>query len=350
MEAAEKLGVALVGAGFMGEIHAGTLAKDPRAELRWVVDPTAAKANKVARQYRASTESRSSSRIRKTPELDDALADEKVGAVYLCTRPRSHFSLATACLKAGKAVFLEKPVTFTLAEARRLEKRAAQQQAPLIVGHVCRFFPEYVRIRDAVQAGDIGTPSMVRASRVMGNPGSWYADPKRSLGVPGDLMLHDIDLVLWMFGRARRAYAFSKARQPPMEEQHVLASLRHHGGTISHLEGSWAHGGGFRTRFEVSGSDGVLEFDSGRLQPLLLQRLGKRGRGSSLVVPESPSLQSPYDRQTEHFLDVVLEGASPRVTIAEAVHALEVALGVAGSARSGKPIDWGRETKKGAAR
>jgi predicted dehydrogenase len=215
---------------------------------------------------------------------------------------------------------------------------ASQRKRRLFVGQVCRFFPEYVSLRQRVQAGDIGRAAMVRASRCMGNPGGWYDDPRHSLGVAGDLMLHDLDLCLWMFGEIERVYAFSRARRPPLGEQHVLASLRHTSGVISHVAASWAHIDGFRTTFEVAGSAGVVEFDSGRRGPLVLKHRKRPGSGDALVVPESPAVRSPYEHEVAHFLDVVEGRTEPRITAAEALRALEIALAVDRSARSGMVV------------
>jgi predicted dehydrogenase len=331
------LGVAVVGAGFMGEIHAAALAKQEDARLRWVLDHSPKKARRLTRAYRSARSTAERGWPKTTESLEAILGDDQVDAVFVCTQPKAHAALAKECLRAGRAVFLEKPITWTVAEGRALLRLAPVKKGRLFVGHVCRFFPEYVQIRERVQAGDIGRPAMVRASRVMGSPGGWYTDPQRSLGVAGDLLLHDFDLALWMFGAAQRVYALSQARRPPIEEQHVLASVRHKDGTISHLEGSWAHVDGFRTRFEVSGSEGVLEFDSSRRAPLLWKQ-NASGRGKNLVVPESPSHDSPYDLEVRHFLDVVLGRCRPRITAAEAVQSLELALAAAQSAKLGKPI------------
>jgi predicted dehydrogenase len=153
-------------------------------------------------------------------------------------------------------------------------------------------------------------------------------------------MLHDLDLCLWMFGEVERVYAFSRARRPPLGDQHFLASLRHRSGVITHLEGSWAHVEGFRTRFEVSGSEGVIEFDSGRRAPLVLRRIQRGDRAGALVVPESPSLESPYQAEVRHFLDLLEGRGTPCIEPGEALLALEVALGAARSAEQGRPVKF----------
>ena len=335
MPQSNSLGVGLIGAGFMGGIHAEALARDARAELLWVVDPSTKKARGVARKFAKLRGRRRLCHV--TDSITEMLADEKVDTVYIATQPRSHAKLANQSLRAGRHVFVEKPATFTVAEGEQLLRTHRSCKRQLYVGHVCRFFPEYEQIRKRVLAGDVGQPAMVRASRCMGNPGGWYEDKQRSLGVPGDLLLHDFDLVLWMFGPANRVFGFSSARRPPIGEQHFLASIHHKNGVLTHLQGSWAHVDSFRTRFEVSGSDGVIEFDSSRRAPLLTKKARKGRATSALVVPESPATMSPYDRQTSHFLDVLQGRCKPRIQAKEAVLALDTALAAARSARKKQP-------------
>src|SRR5438128_1748366 len=94
----------LVGAGFIGPVHAANIAANPRTRLAWVVDLDAAAGAALARKYDA----------RATANLDEALADPTVGAVLICTPPRTHAAIIERAARAGKAVFCEKPVDLDL--------------------------------------------------------------------------------------------------------------------------------------------------------------------------------------------------------------------------------------------
>ena len=95
----------LVGGGFIGPLHAANIAAHPAARLAWVVDLDLAVADKLAAKHGA----------RATANLDAALADPAVGAVMICTPPRTHAAIIERAARAGKAVFCEKPVDLDLA-------------------------------------------------------------------------------------------------------------------------------------------------------------------------------------------------------------------------------------------
>src|SRR4051794_36296293 len=99
------LGFCLVGGGFIGPLHAANIAAHAGAHLAWVVDLNLAAAQTLAGRHGA----------RASASLDEALADPAVGAVMICTPPRTHAPLIERAARAGKAVFCEKPVDLDLA-------------------------------------------------------------------------------------------------------------------------------------------------------------------------------------------------------------------------------------------
>ena len=129
-----------------------------------------------------------------TGRLDDLLDDDTLDAVVIATPVPSHHALAKAALEAGKHVFVEKPLAWTVAEARELERLAGDRGRTLMVGHLLRFHPGVVKLRELIDAGELGDVLYVYGNRQ--NLGVIREDENAlwSLGV------HDISVVLYLLG------------------------------------------------------------------------------------------------------------------------------------------------------
>ena len=171
-----KIGV--LGAGHLGKIHIKCIKDIPEYELVGFYDPIAENAEKVSDEF----ELKSFNNI--------ARLLSEVDAVDIVTPTLSHFDCASQALKAGKHVFIEKPVTNTLQEAKGLLSMAEASDLKVQVGHVERFNPAFVAAKDHLEQ-----PMFIETHRLAQfNP--------RGLDVPVvlDLMIHDIDVILKVVG------------------------------------------------------------------------------------------------------------------------------------------------------
>ena len=140
----------LIGAGFIGPVHARNIAAHPRATLRYVVDVNGEAAKKVADQYGA-----------RPATLDVALADSELDAVIICTPPRSHATLIERAALAGKAIFCEKPIDLELVKVEVCGTVLRQTGVPFFVGFNRRFDPTHRALADAIRKGKIGHVEMI---------------------------------------------------------------------------------------------------------------------------------------------------------------------------------------------
>src|SRR5262249_4529635 len=120
----------------------------------------------------------------------DLLEDAELDAVVVATPVRFHYEMAKAALEVGKHVFIEKPIARTEAEAQELVSLANQQGLVLMVGHTFLFSPAVRRMKEIVDAGDIGEIQYVSARRL--NLGLFQKD----INVAWDLAPHDISILL----------------------------------------------------------------------------------------------------------------------------------------------------------
>ena len=166
--------IALLGAGHLGKIHLKCILATQCWELAGFYDPDDKNAASATAQYGA----------RRFKSLDKLLAE--VDAVDIVTPTPAHFKMAAKAIRAGKHVFVEKPVTETVAEGKKLIQLADQYGVKVQVGHVERFNPAFQGIKDMVL-----NPMFIESHRLAA-----FQPRGTEVSVILDLMIHDLDLVL----------------------------------------------------------------------------------------------------------------------------------------------------------
>lgn len=335
------LKIGIIGAGGMGRTHSRCWNQLPGATVSAIADVQKQKAETLAAQIGGSE-------MGVFDNADALLADPAIDVVSLCVPTDLHRSLTEAALHAGKHVLCEKPMALTLTDCDAMIAAAKTAGKLLTVGQVVRFFPEYASAKRLVETGVVGKPAAIRVRRGGSFPRTdtdWFADPARSGGVIFDLLVHDIDWLLWCFGPIERVYAHSlTSRLADKTLDHLdyaLLTLRHRSGVISHAEGTWADPGGFVTTWEIAGDQGLLTHDSRRAASLktALHEMPPAKKG--VPLPSSPNApgDDPYYRQIEAFARAIQENEPVAVTPEEARAAIAVAAAARESARTGVAVE-----------
>lgn len=169
-----KLKIGLLGAGHLGKIHLKCIQATEQWELAGFYDPDDKNAGVAAEQFSA----------KRFPTVS-ALLNE-VDAVDIVTPTPSHYKMAAQAIRAGKHVFIEKPVTATVAQGRRLIRLAKEYGVRVQVGHVERFNPAFLALRGALLQ-----PMFIESHRLAA-----FQPRGTEVSVILDLMIHDLDLVL----------------------------------------------------------------------------------------------------------------------------------------------------------
>lgn len=177
---ADPLRCAVIGAGHFGRYHAEKYAALDGAALIAVADQDLATAQRVAAPLG----------VEATDDYRALL--ERVDAVSVAVPTSQHFAVASACLRAGVAVLVEKPIAPSVDEAERLIALADEHAVALQVGHLERFSPAYFAMAEAVKK-----PLYIEANRI-----SPYNPRATDVSVVLDLMIHDIDLIAALVGSA----------------------------------------------------------------------------------------------------------------------------------------------------
>lgn len=315
--------VGILGTGHMGSVHARHYHLMPEVQLG----------------YRDTNPERSDSfKARFAAEPCGSAADLIAWAdvVDICLPTDLHLDYALRAIAAGKAVFLEKPIATTLEDGRKLVEAAEAAGVPFMIGQVVRFFPEWETGHRLVKQGKVGTPAAARTRRGGKPPhgnSDWFMDHARSGGVLLDLAIHDFDWLRWTLGEVKHLYSRSVGAQIGHGPDYALTTLTFDSGAVAHVESTWMDPSGFRTSFEVAGSEGIVEFDSRHEATLRTHSTD----GSKLESPLAAT-DDPYFRELAAFLTAVKNGTPPPVTGRDGLAALALSLAALESARSGRVI------------
>jgi len=275
------------------------------------------------------------------PTFDELLATCDV--VDVCTPTPAHRGYAEVALGAGLHVVAEKPLARTHDDAAHLATLAAAGPAQLYPAHVVRYFPQYERLASAVATGHVGRPAVLRFTRTGAYPrwADWFADPAKSGGVVMDLMVHDLDIACWVAGDVTEVYAtLATGRADDGGEVATAhAVLTHASGAVSHVRGVWGPPTTtFATSFHVAGEDGVLEWRSTDPGALRLDLAEAPGGGERR--PATDLFESPYLTELREFAAAFAGGPEPRVSAADGVVAVDLALAAIESIATGEPVPF----------
>lgn len=172
-------GLAVVGAGYWGPNLVRTAQATPEIRLRWLCDLDASRAQAVLGPYTT---------VRATTSYEAVLADPEVEAVAVATPAATHFDLVRAALEAGKHVLVEKPLTMSVDEGRKLVELAERRGLVLMCDHTYCYTPAVRRIRELIRGGELGVVQFVDSVRI--NLGLVQSD----IDVLWDLAPHDLSI------------------------------------------------------------------------------------------------------------------------------------------------------------
>lgn len=226
----DKIRVGIIGAGYIGGVHAHLLARDERVEIARVYDVTAERAELLARTTAAKVAA-------SAEELIDA-----VDAVYITTPNTRHTELAVAVASAGRHVFCEKPMATRIADARRVTDAADKSGGVFQVGHNRRFAPVYASLRRILVEESAPHSAHVKMNRgELINP-SWVADAATTGGFLYETTIHMFDMMRFLFGEVRELSAIgSRHEYAEVDDFSVLLRFQSgvHATLCSSADASW---------------------------------------------------------------------------------------------------------------
>jgi myo-inositol 2-dehydrogenase / D-chiro-inositol 1-dehydrogenase len=298
--------IALFGAGRIGNLHARNVAEHPSSTLRYVVDPMAAPAKELAAKFGATY-------------VDEAtaLGDATIDAIVVAAATNTHADLIEKGLKAGKAVFCEKPIDLSIERVEACLAAVKGCASPLLIGFNRRFDPAIAELRKRIEAGDIGDIELVTVvSKDPGPPPAAYL--KVSGGLFRDMTIHDFDMVRFILGEepvtvtATASTLVDPAIAAAGDIDTAVVTLQTAGGRIAVITNSRRASFGYDQRVEAHGSLGTLRTENVS-KDMLVQ---ERDDGVLRAKPKyffTDRYADSYRLEWEHFVRVLSgdEQASP---------------------------------------
>ena len=325
----KKLGVGVIGAGFMGVTHAKCWVKINGIDRIIVCDQDINRAKKVARKIKSNEAITDYQLLLKIPEID---------IIDICLPTPFHQQVMINSARARKHVLCEKPIALTLKEADTMIEAARRNMIKFMVAHTLRFRPEYTLMKEIIDSKEIGKPLVATVKRLAPPPNwswkNWILNPKQSAGAVVDLQIHDLDFLSWIFGRPCSVIAWGiKSSRGAWD--HTFTALTYKNGGRALVEASFLMpiDFPFTEGFRILCQGGLLEYISEKNTVLLFKSSKKQ---KYLKIPKEDS----YYNEIEYFVECVRKNKnSKRATSQGAKLALEIALAASKSIETGGIIN-----------
>lgn len=324
----------VLGAGRIGQVHARAIASVPGATLVAVADPVDAAARALHDRYGCD--------IRSIDAIEQA---DDIDAVVICTPTDTHADLIERFVKAGKAVFCEKPVDLDVARARQVIETVAAEKGTLMVGFQRRFDPDFRALKAAIDEGRIGDVEMVTlTSRDPGAPPPAYI--KSSGGIFRDMTIHDFDVARWLLGEEvetvmAQASVLTDPEIGKMGDYDSLnVILRTASGKQCTITNTRRATYGYDQRIEVHGSKGSVSALNHREANIELAN-GDGYTRPPLLNFFMTRYTAAYAAEIAAFVEALEQGTPTPTTGLDGLRALELADAALKSAQTGTMVTLG---------
>ncbi|MBV7299449.1 inositol 2-dehydrogenase [Enterovibrio paralichthyis] len=310
--------IALFGSGRIGKVHAANIEQNPETRIYSLIEPYDAYAEAFCAAYPGV----------KRQTVEEAMADDNVHAVCICSSTDTHADLIERAAKAGKAIFCEKPIDLDAARVRDCLAVVNQHQVPFLIGFNRRFDPHFSSLKSALERGDLGEiASVIITSRDPAPPPAQYS--KSSGGMFRDMTIHDLDMARFLVGEepiAVTAHGSCKVDPAIGEAGDIdtgVVVLTFASGAMATIHNSRRSGYGYDQRIEVHGEKGMLQVGNITENALV----SSTQHGQQLATPKHFFLEryeQAFAAEWLHFVEV-LKGAKPSCSGDDGERALALA-------------------------
>jgi UDP-N-acetylglucosamine 3-dehydrogenase len=311
----KKVNVGVVGVGAMGHNHVRVYTRLKNANLLAVSDLMKGTLAEVSKKYNTVG----------FVDYDNVLKMPEIDAVSVCVPTTYHYEVVMSAIEQGKHVLVEKPIAFTLKEAKDMVRAARKEGVKLATGHVERFNPAVLEAKKLLRDKLIGEVVSVSAKRVGPFP------PRiKDVGVTIDLAIHEVDVMAYLLDSpVSKVYAHVGSRLEKCEyEDHAEIMMEFYNNAIGMLEVNWLTP--YKKRqLEVTGTDGIISLD---YIDQTVEIFGKNAR--NVRVPH----HEPLMEELDSFLNAIMLDEKPKITGEDGIHALKTVLAAMKSAKEKIPV------------
>lgn len=327
--------IGIVGAGFMGRLYANVLQHYPTANLVGVADLRPGFVETANDEFATN----------RYPDVESLLDEERLDGLIVATDEHSHRLPVVTALERGVGVLVEKPLATTIADGQAMIAAAERTGAVLLVGHLLRFDTRYALLQSAVRDGQVGRPQTLYARRwsQVGSPGRIGG----RTSIVFFLGVHDFDFASWTVGSevvrvvAEEKRGVQRARGHEIADA-ITALLTFADGTLATIDLNWLQPTGrpigYDFRFEVFGDQGsasvVADFSG-------LSVIGEARTNwveTALWAELDGEVLGAIARETDHFVQCLAGEATPLISGADGLAAVQIALAVDEAAQTQQPV------------
>ena len=344
MNLKDKVGVGLIGSQFISTIHAQSLPRCAAAEVLAVASPTPGNAEKLARTFGIPDAMQ---------DYRQLLARDDIQLLVVGIPNHLHRQVVVDAARAGKHVVIEKPFCLNMAEADQMLNAARQANIKLMYAEELCFAPKYVRLKELLDSGAIGVPTLLKQSEKHDGPhADHFWDVSRSGGgVTMDMGCHAIAFFRWMLDRTPITSVYAQMstqvhQNKTIGDDNAILIVEFENGVIGVAEESWTKLGGMDDRAEIHGSKGVayadllhgnsIETYSQDGYDYAVEKSGGTQGWSFTIYDEAYNYGFP--QEMAHFVDCVQHDREPLITGEDAKTVLEVLFAAYESARVGRKV------------
>jgi myo-inositol 2-dehydrogenase/D-chiro-inositol 1-dehydrogenase len=319
----KKITVGIIGAGYIGGVHTGILARDERVQVALVHDTESERAQALANTCGA----------RLSESAGEVIAN--CDAVYITTPNTKHTELAIAAASAGKHVFCEKPMATTLADAQSVLAAAEKSAGVFQVGHNRRFAPVYSALKNILAHKPPHSAHVKMNRGELLNP-EWVGDPKLTGGFLYETTIHMFDMMRFLFGEVTFLQAIGSSHEyPEIDDFSVLLKFAGgmHATFASSADATWLFP---FERVEVFCHHATI---ATREMESLIQTDGLDGRNTEHSMHALAKEEKwGYQQEDRSFIDSITNGSPPAVTVLDGFKSVELVDACYRSVKSGEPV------------
>jgi predicted dehydrogenase len=334
-ESGEKIGVGVIGVGFMGNKHAEVFAGLEGCNLIGIAETNKELLVKKSQEFECLA----------FTDYEELIQRKDVAAVTICLPEDEHVTASISAIEAGKHLFLEKPLATSLKDCDKILDCAARHKVKLMIGHLLRFDPKYAQAYEIVKSGEIGEILQIKAQRD-GMISAGYRSGKYT-SVIFHVGIHDIDLMLWFVNSSPiKVYAeqVKSVLADVGTEDAILSIVKFKNGVVGSVGCSWVlndrMGSGVNASMEVIGTDGYISINVGAERGL---RIFSNKEGWQYPdIWHWPVIWQKIGgclaAELSHFLECIRKDKDPIISGKDARAAVAVALAALNSIKTGQPV------------
>lgn len=328
------VGIAVLGAGRIGKIHAANVAASKFATLVVVADPFADAAARLADELGAEA----------MTDCEAAIDRADVDAIVIGTPTHTHINLMLRAVRQGKAVLCEKPIDLDMAKSLAAVEEVERLNGRVMLAFNRRFESTFAQMRAAIEAGEIGdVRQVIITSRDPGLAPEDYIE--HSGGIFRDMTIHDLDIGRWLLGEepVELTAIGSRLIDPALMKKYddydtAMVQMQTASGKQCHINNCRQAVYGYDQRIEVFGSTGMLQMDN--LRPTTIRRWSQE-----VTDAREPLLnffleryQQAYKSELDAYIDALVHKKPMPITVQDGLKALQLADAAVESVKTGRAV------------